>query len=96
MLVGASRGGIYTRIYQRRYPAEVIGMVQIDPGHESDLFTMVNGRAVTIASLTPDELLATILKAGPNVPPPGIRKRERPSIDRRRTSTQFASSSSGG
>jgi pimeloyl-ACP methyl ester carboxylesterase len=69
VLVGASRGGIYTRIYQRRYPAEVVGMVQVDPSHEGGLFTMVNGRAVTIASLTPDELLATIPQGRPQRPP---------------------------
>jgi pimeloyl-ACP methyl ester carboxylesterase/uncharacterized RDD family membrane protein YckC len=69
VLVGASRGGIYTRIYQRRYPAEVVGMVQVDPGHEGGLFTMVNGRPVTIASLTPGQLLASIPPGTPPRPP---------------------------
>jgi uncharacterized RDD family membrane protein YckC/pimeloyl-ACP methyl ester carboxylesterase len=69
VLVGASRGGIYTRIYQRRYPVDVVALVQVDPSHEGGLFTMVNGRAATIASLTPEELMSSIPQGMPQRPP---------------------------
>jgi pimeloyl-ACP methyl ester carboxylesterase len=34
VLVGHSLGGIYVRLYAKRYPSEVKGMVLIDPSHE--------------------------------------------------------------
>jgi pimeloyl-ACP methyl ester carboxylesterase len=34
VLVGASFGGLIVRMYQHRYPAEVVGMVLVDPAHE--------------------------------------------------------------
>ncbi len=44
------------RIYQRRYPDNVVALVLVDPSHEDGLFTMFNGRPVTIASLTAEQL----------------------------------------
>lgn len=60
VLVGHSMGGIYVRIYERRYSAEVAGMVLVDPSHEDDLFTMFEGKGVTIGSLTAEQLLTTL------------------------------------
>jgi pimeloyl-ACP methyl ester carboxylesterase len=34
VLVGWSSGGLYTRLYQYRYPAEVVGLVEVDPDSE--------------------------------------------------------------
>jgi pimeloyl-ACP methyl ester carboxylesterase len=36
VLVGWSSGGLYTRLYQYRYPAEVVGLVEVDPDSEFD------------------------------------------------------------
>jgi len=68
VLVGHSMGGIYARIYERRYPADVVGLVLVDPAHEGDLFTMFQGRPVTIASLTADQVLQTVPAGDANVP----------------------------
>ena len=45
VLVGASMGGIYVRVFQMRYPDEVVGMVLVDPTHEMRLFTTIEGKA---------------------------------------------------
>jgi pimeloyl-ACP methyl ester carboxylesterase len=34
VLVGASMGGIYVRLFQMQHPEEVVGMVLVDPTHE--------------------------------------------------------------
>lgn len=34
VLVGWSSGGLYTRLYQYRFPSEVVGLVEIDPDSE--------------------------------------------------------------
>ena len=34
VLVGWSSGGLYTRLYQYRYPKEVVGLVEVDPDNE--------------------------------------------------------------
>jgi pimeloyl-ACP methyl ester carboxylesterase len=59
VLVGASRGGLLVRAYLAEYPAEVAGLVLIDPSSEDRLFTMLNGEGVLIASLTADQLRTT-------------------------------------
>jgi pimeloyl-ACP methyl ester carboxylesterase len=46
VLVGASMGGIYIRLYQLQYPDEVLCMVLVDPASENRMFTMVNGKGV--------------------------------------------------
>ena len=48
ILVGASRGGIYTRMFQLLYPDEVKGMVFVDPSHEDRLFVEVDGKTMPI------------------------------------------------
>ena len=59
VMVGASRGGLLIRAYLLDYPADVVGLVFVDPASEDRLFTMVGGDAVLIASLTPDQLKTT-------------------------------------
>ena len=68
VLVGHSMGGIYVRIYERRYAPDVAGMVLVDPSHEDDLFTMFEGRPVTIGSLTAEQLLPTLPRGDVTVP----------------------------
>ena len=60
VLVGASMGGIYVRMYHLQYPDDVAAMVLVDPSHEDDLFTMFAGKGVTIGSLTAEEIRSTI------------------------------------
>jgi pimeloyl-ACP methyl ester carboxylesterase len=60
ILVGASRGGIFVRLYHLEYPDEVAGFVFIDPAHEDRLLTMLQGKLVPIASITAEELLSTM------------------------------------
>jgi pimeloyl-ACP methyl ester carboxylesterase len=60
VLVGASAGGLYVRLYQLDYPDEVVGLVFVDPSTENRLFTMYQQRGVLIASLTADQLLSTM------------------------------------
>jgi pimeloyl-ACP methyl ester carboxylesterase len=68
VLVGASLAGIHVRLYQLRYPDDVGGLILIDPAHEDRLFTMHNGEAVTIASLSAGQLLATLPSRPVRVP----------------------------
>lgn len=69
VMVGASAGGIYVRTYLLDHPDEVVGLVLVDPATENRLFTMFEGRVVTISSLTPDQLLSTLPSTG-SVPIP--------------------------
>jgi pimeloyl-ACP methyl ester carboxylesterase len=69
VLVGHSAGGLYVRLYQLDYPGDVLGLVLVDPSTEDRLFTLFQGRAVAISSLT-EEQLATTLPASGNVPVP--------------------------
>jgi pimeloyl-ACP methyl ester carboxylesterase len=55
VMVGASRGGLYVRLFQAEYPADVAGLVLIDPAAEDRLFTMYQGKSVPIVSLTADQ-----------------------------------------
>jgi pimeloyl-ACP methyl ester carboxylesterase len=63
VLVGASMGGIYVRVFQMRYPEDVVGMVLVDPTHELRLFTTLEGKAVPIASITAEQY-RTVLPQG--------------------------------
>jgi pimeloyl-ACP methyl ester carboxylesterase len=60
ILVGASFGGIYVRLYQLDYPREVAGLVLIDPASEDRLFTMYQQKVVPIGSLSAVELRSTL------------------------------------
>lgn len=68
VMVGASMGGIYVRLYDLRYPGEIGGMVLVDPSYEERLFTMFEDKPVTIASLTADQLRSTIPSGPATVP----------------------------
>ena len=37
VLAGHSLGGVYVKLYAQRYPAEVAGLVLVDPADECDL-----------------------------------------------------------
>ena len=69
VMVGASAGGLFVRLYQLDYPSEVAGLVFVDPATEDHLFTMFGGQAVPIASLTADQLRASLPATG-SVPIP--------------------------
>lgn len=68
VLVGASMGGLYVRLYQLDHPADVAGLVLVDPVTEDRLFTQVEGKTVTIASLTADQLRPTLPSGPVNIP----------------------------
>src|SRR5207249_11399598 len=68
VMVGASLGGIYVRLYQAQYPDEVVGLVLVDPAAEDRLFTMHGGKPALIASLTADQLRSTIPPGPATVP----------------------------
>jgi pimeloyl-ACP methyl ester carboxylesterase len=55
VMVGASRGGLYVRLFQAEYPADVAGLVLVDPAAEDRLFTMYQGKPVPIVSLTAEQ-----------------------------------------
>lgn len=59
VLVGASRGGLLIRGFLAAYPAEVAGLVFIDPASEERLFGMVGGRPMAIAEMTAEQMRAT-------------------------------------
>jgi pimeloyl-ACP methyl ester carboxylesterase len=60
VMVGASRGGLLVRAYTLAHGSDVLGLVLVDPATEDRLFTMLNGQAVLLASLTPEQLALTV------------------------------------
>ena len=68
VLVGASRGGLYVRLFADRHPAEVVGIVLVDAASEDRLFTMFEGKGVEIASLTAEQLRSNIPRQAVTVP----------------------------
>jgi pimeloyl-ACP methyl ester carboxylesterase len=68
VMVGASMGGIYVRLYENQYPDEVVGLVLVDPTHEDRLFTIFEGKPVSIASLTAEQRRSIIPPGLVNVP----------------------------
>src|SRR5678815_1096449 len=68
VMVGASAGGLYVRLYQLDYPSEVVGLVLVDPATEDRLFTMYQQRAVAIGSLTAEQLASTMPSAPIPIP----------------------------
>jgi pimeloyl-ACP methyl ester carboxylesterase len=68
VMVGASLGGIFVRLYEARYPGEVAGLVLVDPAYEERLFTSLAGQMVTIASLSAEQLRSTIRPGTLNIP----------------------------
>ncbi len=68
VLVGASMGGIYVRLFQMQRPAEVVGMVLVDPTHEYRLYTSYEGKGVPIASLTAEQYRTVMPKTEVKIP----------------------------
>jgi pimeloyl-ACP methyl ester carboxylesterase len=64
ILVGASMGGIYVRLFADQYPAEVVGLVLVDPTSEERLFLFFEGKAVDVTSLTAEQR-RSIIPPGP-------------------------------
>jgi pimeloyl-ACP methyl ester carboxylesterase len=64
VLVGASRGGIFVRVYHLDHAEEVAGLVLVDPASEDRLFTMFRGSAVPIASLSAGEHRSILPESG--------------------------------
>jgi len=52
VLVGWSSGGLYTRLYQYRFPNEVVGLVEVDPDSE---FGVDNSKIVTAIMKKPPQ-----------------------------------------
>jgi pimeloyl-ACP methyl ester carboxylesterase len=59
VMVGASRGGVLIRLFQAEYPADVAGMVLIDPTAEDRLFVNFQGTVAALTSLTPEQHRST-------------------------------------
>jgi pimeloyl-ACP methyl ester carboxylesterase len=70
VLVGHSIGGMYVRAYQRRYPADVLGLVLVDATPEEDLEYLSNGKNTAGVFLTYDALAALYAPLIKNPPPP--------------------------
>lgn len=49
VLVGWSSGGLYTRLYQYRFPDEVVGLVEVDP--DTEFFTLDDWSKIVMASM---------------------------------------------
>ena len=64
IMVGASAGGLYVRLYQLEHPKDVAGLVLLDPATEDRLFTFYQQRPVAIAELTAEQLRTTIPASG--------------------------------
>lgn len=60
ILVGASRGGIYIRMFELLHPDEVSGMVFVDPSHEDRLFVEVDGQMMPIWARSVDDIRAAL------------------------------------
>jgi len=60
VLAGASRGGLLIRAYLADYPADVAGLVFVDPSTEDRLFGMVAGKAMLIAEMTAEQMRSTL------------------------------------
>ena len=82
VMVGASRGGAFVRLFQAEYPADVGGLVLIDPTAEDRLFIMFEGRAAAITSLSPEQHRSTLPSPGASLPIPTRQPQVGPPFDR--------------
>ena len=64
VLVGASRGSIFVRLFQNAFPEQVMGIVLVDGAHENGLFILRDGNPVQIASLSAREYMAAVSPFG--------------------------------
>jgi len=70
VLVGASRGGVFVRLFQAEYPTDVAGMVLIDPTVEDRLYVNFEGAVAALTSLTPEQHRSTLPSASAVIPIP--------------------------
>ena len=82
VMVGASRGGTYVRLFQAEYPADVAGLVLVDPTAEDQLFVMFQGKGVAITSLTPEQHQAMQSALPATLPIPSRPPQTGPPFDR--------------
>lgn len=68
VMVGASRGGMLVRAYLADHPADILGLVFVDAATEDNLWSMVKGEALLLASLTPEQLRSTLPKQTVTIP----------------------------
>ena len=55
VLVGASRGGVFVRLFQAEHPGDVAGLVLVDPTAEDQLWVQFQGKVVAITSLAEEQ-----------------------------------------
>lgn len=82
VMVGASRGGVFVRLFQAEYPTDVAGMVLIDPTAEDRLFVMFQGTVAALTSLTPEQHRSTQPLASAVIPIPTREPQTGPPFDR--------------
>jgi pimeloyl-ACP methyl ester carboxylesterase len=80
VLVGASRGGLMIRDYLPDYPAEVAGLVFVDPTTEDRLFSVLNGKEILIADMTAEQVRSQLPQQP--VPVPKRQPQTGPPFDR--------------
>lgn len=68
IMVGASMGGVYVRLFQARHANQVVGMVLVDPVHEYRLYTRYQGKTVPIVSLSAEEYRTVLPTAEVKIP----------------------------
>src|SRR5260370_35023706 len=61
-------GGIYVRMFQMRYPEDVVGIMLLDPTHELRLFTTIEGKVVPIASVTTQQYRTALPQGEVTIP----------------------------
>jgi len=69
VIAGQSIGGVFARAYQRRYPAEVAGLVLVDSTHEDGVSVQVDSKAASLRSLTAEQLRIAETPSGPRPKP---------------------------
>lgn len=76
VLVGHSYGGWLVRLYQSLYPAEVTGMVLVEPGADDPLRMLADGRVAHASELATGRPVPPIKVSGPvresDIPPPAL------------------------
>lgn len=68
VMAGASRGGVFVRLFQAEYPTDVAGLVLIDPTAEDRLFVAFQGKSAALTSLTPEQHGSTLPAADAVLP----------------------------
>jgi pimeloyl-ACP methyl ester carboxylesterase len=82
VMVGASRGGVFVRLFQAEYQADVAGFVLIDPTAEDRLFVMFQGQGVALTSLTEEQHRLTQPPPAADIPVPTRQPQTGPPFDR--------------